>query len=337
MTELNVRDLLDELAAAPPPATSVDVERAVGAGRRRVTRRRRTAVGGVALTVCLVLGGAVGLSTLDRDHRPAPAEPLAARASFDPLVPYASFGWLPAGLSDRETRSRRHLLVLEASDPAKAGGQQPPAVTLTVAPKGARLFDSGWRLFATAPVNGRPALGAHEPAPPVAGALLRWEYAEEAWAELTVYASAGDPEPIARRVAERVRFAAADRLRLPFAPAAVVAGMPPEDVTVTWRGPQEWTVSVQYGVDTGRGTRPGWPLRISVRPGRERYRSGNTTLDGRPALHRDRPANEQLIMTEDVGWLWLRMEARGETTIPPGGLLGVYGGLRFTPDPANWE
>lgn len=118
-----------------------------------------------------------------------------------------------------------------------------------------------------------------------------------------------------------------ERLRLPFAPSATMAGLSPGIAQVTWGGPEGWKVVVRYGTETASQSLLEWPLSASAMPGRERG----------DEVRKDSPANQQLLIREDPGGLFLRMEARGATPIPPGGLLDIRRTLRFTPDPAQWE
>lgn len=325
MTELNVRDLLDTAAAEPPPATQVDIGRAIKTGRGRVTRRRRLAIGGVALTVCLVLGGSASLFALDRKPAPEPAATPSPPATFDILVPYAAFGWLPAGVPDREVASIPSQLRLEATDLAKPEKSR-PNVTLRVAP--ARLDAPDDDLADAAPVGGRPALGGGNDI----YAVLRWEYARGAWAEVQV---SGVPATgaVARKVAENVRFGSAERLRLPFVPPRTVHGQPLMYVSLT-RGRADWQGRLTWGEASFS---PRAPLSMSFWPVNGQLGGGNTTIDGRRALHKDQPADRQLLMMEEPGWLSLRMTTGDKTTVPPGGLVDLYRSLTITPDPAKWE
>lgn len=77
------------------PASTVDFERALAAGRRRMRSRRRAArLSGAG---ALVLAALVAVSLLTAG-KPAPP-PGAAGSNADPLAAYASFGWLPTKLT----------------------------------------------------------------------------------------------------------------------------------------------------------------------------------------------------------------------------------------------
>jgi hypothetical protein len=111
MDESAVRELL-HLAAqdegAPPCEVSVRLARRQGGQQRRLLHVYLPGAAPVAAAVAVALvltlsaslrGGSAGGSEHDRSKPAAPA-PIVAPRSFNPLVPYASFGWLPAGFSD---------------------------------------------------------------------------------------------------------------------------------------------------------------------------------------------------------------------------------------------
>lgn len=101
MDETGVRSLLAGVADDPAPPSRVDIAAARQRGRRRV-RRRRAALAAAPLAaaaaVALVVSGMIPASLgHGRDSsQPGPPTP---RARFNPVVPYAAFGWLPAGFS----------------------------------------------------------------------------------------------------------------------------------------------------------------------------------------------------------------------------------------------
>ncbi len=98
MDETGVRALLERVADDPAPPSRVDIPAARQRGRRRI-RRRRAALGAApvaaAAAVALVVSGVIPASLgFGRGGlRPGPE---TARSRFNPLVPYAAFGWLPA-------------------------------------------------------------------------------------------------------------------------------------------------------------------------------------------------------------------------------------------------
>src|SRR5258706_8385167 len=83
--------------------SAVGLEKARTAGRRRIRWRRLAAVGSVlavsaAVAIALSVIGSLGSAGQNgRIRHSMPAEPRRSPRSFNPLVLYASFGWLPSG------------------------------------------------------------------------------------------------------------------------------------------------------------------------------------------------------------------------------------------------
>ena len=101
MDEAGVRALLARVADDPAPSSLVDVAAARQRGRRRMRRHRAARAAAplaAAAAVALVLSGVIPASLgHGRDSRqPGPPAP---RSRFNPVVPYAAFGWLPAGFT----------------------------------------------------------------------------------------------------------------------------------------------------------------------------------------------------------------------------------------------
>jgi hypothetical protein len=107
VTDVNenaVRDLFAEVVATedPPPST-VSITAAQRSGRRRL-RVRRIYLPGLAPVAAAVAVALIATlpATLHSTEAVRPAPHVRLRAEprpFNPLVPYASFGWLPAGFS----------------------------------------------------------------------------------------------------------------------------------------------------------------------------------------------------------------------------------------------
>ena len=217
MDETAVRSILavgarDDVA----PPCRVDVPLARSRGRRRLRLLRVYLPGaapvaaGVAVALIISLPAALrdspsGASV--RPGRPAATAPIVAPRTFNPLVPYASFGWLPAGFattaaagaSDQSTPAS---LTLQALAPVSDGRMvqvtidaagacrivpTPAAITSATAaparslscadpsPAGVSRFAE---LASAAPdVNGHPAYWTPQGA-------LEWQYAKGAWAEV---------------------------------------------------------------------------------------------------------------------------------------------------------
>jgi hypothetical protein len=230
MDETTVRSLLTLAARdddAPPSGVSVPLARRSGRRRLRLLRVFLPGMAPVAAAVAVALvvslptalrGSSPGAGT--RPARTPVTAPLVAPRTFNPLVPYASFGWLPtgfattgaAGASDESTPASLTLqalapvsdgrMVQVAIDAAGACRTESAAAWLASLPAGRRQgislasgaqalscadpYPGGMTRFAelvsAAPeVNGRPAYWSQLGA-------LEWQYAAGAWAEV-------DPEP----------------------------------------------------------------------------------------------------------------------------------------------
>ena len=200
MDDNSVIALLESITDPPEPSSRVDVNAARRRGRRRqrLWRAGAPALAVVAVAAAVTVPRALysgaertGVSTLQiispSPSVSRPPMPASAPARFNVLVPYAAFGWLPAGYSAAniplntggELNSGPTELDLTATSPH--GG----AVNLTVYAKGACTTASPcFTPTAAAPdVNGRPARWVND------GRRLAWEYAPDAWA--TVYDSPG--------------------------------------------------------------------------------------------------------------------------------------------------
>jgi hypothetical protein len=196
-----VINLLASITDPPEPASRVSIAAALRSSRRR----RRLQVGASALAVVAVAAAAavpriILSSNTARPHAPAsasssaagsvrrPAMPASAPATFKVLVPYAAFGWLPAGYSEANVPlDWSGLLNSGPTEVQRAAVTANGAiVTLAVDARGACAGkrDSCAPGSAKAPdVNGRPAWWIFD------GRGIAWEYAPGAWAH--VYMPAG--------------------------------------------------------------------------------------------------------------------------------------------------
>ncbi len=211
---------------APPPR-----RRRPPAGGRRWRQPAWAAPVAAAAAAALVIGLAVSvLNGLFGTVRPAgPAHLPAAPRQFNPLTPYVSFGWLPAGESLYSGEVRPTQIFLTAGPTGLPGwglnvyarGQ----CHLTRPPGGLQCPHQGldgttarFKFTARAPaVDGHRAFWA--------GTGLVWQYARAGWAALTWPASApGVRTPRqdtvrrqrqAIKIAEHLRFGAATPLAFP--------------------------------------------------------------------------------------------------------------------------
>ena len=105
MDETRARALLQLAAESQPEGDGVNIDLARSQGRRRLRWRRAAAAGGSALAaVAVIIAVAIPLGSGGRaqvsqsgGHRPGGA--VAPPRQFNPLIPYATFGWLPRGTS----------------------------------------------------------------------------------------------------------------------------------------------------------------------------------------------------------------------------------------------
>ena len=98
MSETQLRALFAQIAADEPAGSRIDTLRAHRRGRARLRWRRACVASGSVLAGAAVAALAVGVGPARPGPGPAAAGPAAPR-QFNPLVPYVSFGWLPAGES----------------------------------------------------------------------------------------------------------------------------------------------------------------------------------------------------------------------------------------------
>ncbi len=101
MDEAGVRALLARVSDDPAPPSRVDIAAARQRGRRRI-RRHRAALAAAPLAaaaaVAVVLSGVIPAS-LGHGRGSRQTGPPAPSSRFNPVVPYAAFGWLPAGFT----------------------------------------------------------------------------------------------------------------------------------------------------------------------------------------------------------------------------------------------
>jgi hypothetical protein len=96
MLEEDIKSLYDRMADMDQPPSSISIPGAGRAGRVRLTRRRATAVATPVLAAVAVIAIALTASVQGGLHGTQPTGS-AQRAPqyFNPLRPYARFGWLP--------------------------------------------------------------------------------------------------------------------------------------------------------------------------------------------------------------------------------------------------
>jgi hypothetical protein len=222
MTESQIRTLFKQIADGEPGPPRVDTQLAHRRGRARLRWRRVVLAG----TPVLAAGVAVALAAVAAPGwpGPGPAARPAAPQRFDPLVPYASFGWLPPGesLVSGSTGAAR-------MDLAAASKLDSTAPTWNLAVYAAGQCDHTARQLTCSAVAGQRPGPASESmnitgsVPTVNGHRtlwsrtvgLAWQYARGGWAMLTPYPQfrpGSIPATVNRdavTIAEHVAFGAA--------------------------------------------------------------------------------------------------------------------------------
>ena len=226
MTESQVRALFNQIAENETGPPRVDTPLLLRRGRARLRWRRACVAGApvlaAATTAAVILAVAAG--PFRAGPGPAAAGGPAAPRQFNPVIPYVSFGWLPAGesLYSGETRptqaflaagSRGTLPEWDLSVYARAQCHlTPPPGGLQCPHQGLDGTTARFKTTARA-----PAVDAHRAFWSATG--LVWQYARAGWAALTwpesVPGVRTPPQVTATRqheaikIAEHVRFGAA--------------------------------------------------------------------------------------------------------------------------------
>lgn len=368
---------MERLSAMEQPPSRVDIGLARQRGSTLLHRRRWALAGapllaaGAVVALVLAIGALIGGGG-------GPGIPLvqsapALRHPFNPLAPYAAFGWLPNGVPRNVNSTGATLAQLQLAVGSAAEGQ----FSLTAWARGACNLDAaqvranlrkqhhpmldcedaitGWgaNLFRPAPaVGGRPAFWFD-------GHMLAWEYARHAWA--TLYVSRhGTPVAAATivKVAAHVRFAATARpaVKFPFQ----LTGLPASWRVLSvagWRATANGLLAStnhELGSTTAVGRADG-PVRgtigdIAVTPGKSsctffRDSSKRVVLNGMKAIVTDFPGNgaqpyQGLCIQETNGLhvQFLEFPEPGHAGFALGGVAGVFAHHLHLlgADPANW-
>jgi hypothetical protein len=207
---MNLTDRLEELAEAEAPPMEIDITRARESGRRRLRRRRTTLVGGVAVVTLLATVAASALvESAGRSGDVAtPAD------TIPPLTSYATFGWLPPGITRTDFGVGAHGDYTHAANETHTSGTH---LWLHVYPAGKmpklpRFRGRAYFTLPAQPVNGRSAYWATEKqSDPLnnGDAVLLWKAEDGRWVELNAYylGSFDDPKAVVHRVASAVEVA----------------------------------------------------------------------------------------------------------------------------------
>jgi len=293
MDENSVRTLLESIASAPEPPPRVDLDRARRRGRRWLWARRTAAP---ALTVAAVVGTLTVPHAFSVDHSERTVVPpqhtsspvsLTAPARFDPLVPYASFGWLPRGFSEAAAASIDYdsgfaaasdFVSLEAAAPSaghllylEVSSRGACALTAAAAARGVRAgavvqvtcTDDQFAVTGPAPdVAGHPAVQINY------GEGIAWEYAPGAWASLRADITPAADEPHSRRQAAQdgwviVARSRADRPTGDLTPARIRADIKAGKLIPPSAATQALLVKVASQVRYGQRTPLAFPFRMT--------------------------------------------------------------------------
>ena len=267
MDEMGARALLERMSATESPPSRVDIALARQRGARRLRRRRWAAGMAPLLAGALVAAVIAGTGALSRvagsggggTGPVSPARVALPRHPFNPLAPYAAFGWLPKGDTRALSSPRSTLIQLQLTVGSAARGQfmltvwAPATCNLEAAKVRAALNKGhhpaldcedtidGWRaeLGRPAPaVAGRPGFwfGGHN---------LAWEYAPHAWATLYVFRrGAAIPDSAIVKVAAHVKYGATAKpsVKFPFQ----LTGLPVswQVTSAAWRATADGLVNV---------------------------------------------------------------------------------------------
>lgn len=306
---------LDDLAAADAPDREIDVARAIREGRGRLHRRRLVAYGTVAAAVAATAVLSV-LPAGGSGAKPAPAATTTAPAVHypDPLVPEASFGWLPPGFSAVDYTSQGNRTEIRADGPVPDGGASQPIIRLRSYPAGTTpsvgrpFYPGGPRMTRVdaPPVDGRPAYwvgkGATAPWGPAGSWTLRWQGANGQWAELSTDGmSSLSTQQILHRVAEGATVGAKP-VPLPYRISGLPAGLKPSEPELMQGGgillgdDTPWSTRVTFMVD-------GKQILTVISPVAKKPKPGSTPTSGPGALNTNarRSATPKLTCVEAHG------------------------------------
>jgi hypothetical protein len=363
MLENALAELFEEQASESPPPIGASIPSAVSHGRTRLRWRR---VGGIG-TPILVAAAVVAVSvTPALSHRAPPASPAhhhrpghslpVAPSEFNPLVLYATFGWLPAGARQAATNESHTVEFLNAVGPRQASWQL-------------AIFARGDCALTGSHLACRDLTTLQEPmatrsAPAVDGFAGYWdypyvlifEYAHGGWATLTLHGPNDQPDAPARAMALHI----ADGLRLgaPGRPTrfpAQLVGLPSgwgirAALTSQSRfGPLEFQYQIAVGAlvtapwfdstdipDFGIAPASQSPSVCYVTPGQSQQLTvaGHQVTVTRVPAGNGEPA-EQDLCAKNVDGLSVDIDTSGNH--PPMDVTGLFAHLRMLgPDPARW-
>lgn len=279
--EEDARLLVPLRGVAPHEDTTVSVERAITAGRRKQRARRLTGAGAVVAVVALVVAVLPGLVRSWND--PGELTVTSAPAEFDVLRQWftagSAGGFAPYAYETGRYRQRIDLKRAGTADPNSpvaavelyARGQLPYA--------GDRQWDPGTGTPAPE-VGGHRAVYLRAPVLGTDRAELAWEWTDGAWAVASVPSADPDARAKAHHVAESVAVGANTPVRVPFTVAATANDRLLGVVTPASAATDQTAARLVLGtVDAPQsGATAEVGLRAPV------TYPANTLIDGRPAM-----------------------------------------------------
>jgi hypothetical protein len=293
MLENDLQTLFRLQADADQPASAISIPAAGRSARARARRRRAIGIASPAFAVVAVLAIVVSTALLGAGHAPrsgergggptGPSNPAAIRY-LNPLVPYAAFGWLPAGVVVGNGGTGRTWMFLNAQSRSQlwglmvyAAGQcrlLPP----TAKQRRSELTCTGGvaGTGGAAQITGRAPDIHGDPAYWASG-YLAWRYARDSWALLQYpYRNHGQPGAPHRIPRSALAVKVADRVRTgPAAPIEFEAEL--TGVPANWQ-----VADVSFAPQDGRPLASQWQLTAGPRvlpPGGGGYPVGTPTLN----------------------------------------------------------
>ncbi|QWF84629.1 hypothetical protein [Amycolatopsis sp. CA-230715] len=267
--------------AAPSEETTVSVERAIAAGRRKQRARRLGGAGAVAVVVALA---AVVLPGIVRSwNDPGELAVSSAPAEFDVLrqqfTAGSAGGFAPYAYETGRYRQRMDLKRAGTADPGAPVAEIALYVRGQVPYAGDRQWDPGAGTPAPA-VGGHRAVYLDAPVLGVDRTELAWEWTDGAWAFASVPSADPDAKAKAHHVAESVAVGANTPVRVPF--TIDTAGKNRLLGVVTPASAAVDQTAARLVLGTVDAPQPGAMAEVGLRAPVEI--PANTVIDGRPAV-----------------------------------------------------
>lgn len=204
--ERDGQQLLAPLRDDAPDQSTVDINKAVRTGTRRV-RVRQAVVAGVAAVVTGLAAVAVP-AIVAHPRTTEPARPAAELSVLSQQFTVGSAGgFTPISY---ETGRFQHRVEL-----GPASGDAPDRASVTMYPRGRSPWNLGGEQAAD--VNGRKAFWLPSPVTDqAAGTEIAWEWSDGGWAFAYVHSTRPDARDLAHRVAESVAAGPDNPVAVPF-------------------------------------------------------------------------------------------------------------------------